>query len=319
ISPFRAQADALESTILKAFSVDELQAMDLRVGTVHAFQGNERDIVIASLGIGEGDSGATWRFVEDPHLFAVLATRARTKMTIVLSAEPPTNGLVAGYLAEADAPPGRPAPVPLHDAWSTSIADGLSTADTPAIAGYPCGRHVVDVCAGDAKRFVGVESRVHPDGVVAHIERHMALVQLGWTLTEAHRLDSSCRDMSRLSGPVSRSSKCPLRGAPGGVGNLLACCGLCFLLRLVPGRARRASCWRRNAGCRIWRRVTCCAVTWPRAPTSASGPRRTWSRASWCPTRSSTSSWDRPSPATSRWKGSCSTASPARWSRPRRP
>jgi len=187
ISPFRAQADALESTILKAFSVDELQAMDLRVGTVHAFQGNERDIVIASLGIGEGDSGATWRFVEDPHLFAVLATRARTKMTIVLSAEPPTNGLVAGYLAEADAPPGRPAPVPLHDAWSTSIADGLSTADTPAIAGYPCGRHVVDVCAGDAKRFVGVESRVHPDGVVAHIERHMALVQLGWTLTEAHR------------------------------------------------------------------------------------------------------------------------------------
>jgi superfamily I DNA and/or RNA helicase len=54
VTPFRAQADALETAALAAFSADELEALDLRVGTVHAFQGNERDVVIVSLGLGAG-------------------------------------------------------------------------------------------------------------------------------------------------------------------------------------------------------------------------------------------------------------------------
>ena len=44
--------------------------MNLRVGAVHAFQVNERDVVIASIGIGTDDGPGTWRFVNDSHLFA---------------------------------------------------------------------------------------------------------------------------------------------------------------------------------------------------------------------------------------------------------
>ena len=74
ITPFRAQADALEEAVLAAFDADELAAIDLRVGTVHAFQGNERDIVVASLGIDGECNASTWRFAEDPHLFTVMVT-----------------------------------------------------------------------------------------------------------------------------------------------------------------------------------------------------------------------------------------------------
>ncbi|MDQ1429363.1 MAG: hypothetical protein QOK39_2839, partial [Acidimicrobiaceae bacterium] len=70
---------AFHSLYLEAFSADDLEALDLRIGTVHAFQGNERDLVFASLGIGPDQSGASWRFVEDPHLFAVLMTPERVK------------------------------------------------------------------------------------------------------------------------------------------------------------------------------------------------------------------------------------------------
>ena len=186
VTPFRAQADALEHAILEEFTVDDLEAMDLRVGTVHSFQGNERDMVLLSFGIGPGDSANSWRFVEDPHLFAVLMTRARNRIVLLLSADPPA-GLVADYLKQADAPPGRPSPAGNPDGWAVSVADALIDAGVPAMASYPTGRHVIDVCAGDAERWLGVECGVHPDGPDSHIDRHLALRIQGWDLAEAHR------------------------------------------------------------------------------------------------------------------------------------
>jgi hypothetical protein len=187
ITPFRAQADAIEEALLEELTLQELEALDLRVGTVHAFQGNERNVVLVSLGVGEDGAANSWRFVEDPHLFAVLATRAREKLVMILSAEPPARGLVADYLAQADAPPGRPVAVGASDAWTAEIAQALDAAEVPTISGYPVGRHVVDVCAGDAAHFIGVETLVHPDGPEAHIERHLSLVRAGWDIVEAHR------------------------------------------------------------------------------------------------------------------------------------
>jgi len=186
ISPFRAQADALEEAVLGAFSLQDLDALDLRVGTVHAFQGNERDVVVVSLGIGEDDGAGSWRFAEDPHLFAVLATRARHRVVLLLSAPPPAEGLLADYLDQADAPPGRPTPAGACGRWAASVGDWLASAGVPALPGYPTGRHHVDVCAGDGERFLGLECAVHPDGPAAHVERHLALRRAGWDLADAY-------------------------------------------------------------------------------------------------------------------------------------
>lgn len=187
VTPFRAQSDALEEAALQAFSADDLEALDLRVGTVHAFQGNERDVIIASLGLGPEEGAASWRFVEDPHLFAVFMTRARRNMTILFSADPPDGGLVASYLAQADSPPGCPKPAGPVGSWAMSIAEDLDSASVPIVTAYPTGRHVVDVAIADESRSVGIECGVHSDGPEAHIDRHLALARRGWVLLEAYQ------------------------------------------------------------------------------------------------------------------------------------
>jgi len=189
VTPFRAQADALEAAALAAFDIDDVEALDLRIGTAHAFQGNERDVVIASLGLGPGDGGASWRFVEDPHLFAVFMTRARRRLLIVYSADPPDGGLVHAYLAQANSPPGAPKPAREVSAWAASIGQDLSAAGLTVTCAYPSGRHVVDVCvkANDGARGIAIECDIHTDGPEAHIERHLDLARRGWEVIEAHR------------------------------------------------------------------------------------------------------------------------------------
>ena len=162
-----------------------MEALDLRVGTVHAFQGNERDVVIASLGIGGQETGGTWRFVQDPHLFTVLATRARRHLTVLVSADPPGTGLVADFLAQQDAPPGPPDSIGQPTEWARSIAGELRAAGLAVRLGYPTGRHVLDIVVDDPRRAIAIECSVHPGGAAAHIRRHLALLRAGWTVLEA--------------------------------------------------------------------------------------------------------------------------------------
>jgi hypothetical protein len=187
VTPFRAQADALEEAALHSFNVDELEALDLRIGTVHAFQGIERDVVIASFGLGPDNSRASWRFVEDPHLLAVLVTRARDRLILLLSADPPEAGLVRAYLDQADRPPLPPRSAGPVSAWASSIAEELKVAGIPVITAYPSGRHEVDVCLHIPDRSLGIECGVHPDGPAAHMQRHLDLERRGWKLIEAYR------------------------------------------------------------------------------------------------------------------------------------
>jgi hypothetical protein len=183
VTPFRAQADALEAAVLAAFGADELHALNLRVGTVHAFQGNERDDVIVSVGVGPDENATTWRFVDDPHLFAVLTTRARTATTLLRSADPPPRGLLAGYLAQADEPPGRP-PNGGVAPWAAALADDLRAAGVDLVTAYPAGRHVVDVAVYGTTP-VAVVAGVHPEGADAHVDRAVALLRNGWRVVEA--------------------------------------------------------------------------------------------------------------------------------------
>lgn len=162
VTPFRAQADALEEAVLASFDVDEIEALDLRIGTVHSFQGIERDVVIASLGLGPDDGAASWRFVEDPHLLAVFMTRARERLILLLSADPPEGGLVRAYVDQADRPPRAPEPAGLVGPWARAIAGELELAGIPVITAYPSGRHAVDICVHIPDRILGIECGVHP-------------------------------------------------------------------------------------------------------------------------------------------------------------
>lgn len=180
VSPFRAQADALEAALLAAFDVDEIERLGLRSGTVHAFQGSEADVVVASLGLVDDDPPGRHRFVAEPNLFNVLVTRARARLTVVTSLRAP-NGLVGDYLAYADRPPAGPEPDPATG-WTAALARELRRLGVPVRPGYPVGRWRVDLCVGPSATAVGLICAVHPDGVAAHVERQRTLARAGWRL-----------------------------------------------------------------------------------------------------------------------------------------
>ncbi|MEV4711529.1 AAA domain-containing protein [Micromonospora sp. NPDC049374] len=189
ISPFRAQADAVEAALLSAYDVDEIERLGLRTGTVHAFQGSEADVVIATLGLVDDDPPARHRFVAEPNLFNVLVTRARKQLTVVTSLQSP-EGIVGDYLRYAGQPLAGTHAVPLDttgtgsaqpDPWPRALAVELTRVGLAVRPDYPVGRWRVDLCVGDDGP-VGLLCGVHPDGVAAHVERQRTLTRAGWRL-----------------------------------------------------------------------------------------------------------------------------------------
>jgi hypothetical protein len=186
VTPFRAQADALEAAILAAFTADELISMNVRVGTAHSFQGNERDQVLCSLALVDGDAGG-WAFVKDPHLLAVMLTRARHRMTVISACHPAEDSLLGEYFAKADSPPPTTPRPGQPTAWATQIVGELRRAGVALTERYPVGRHTVDAATAVQHRPVALVCGLHDDGVEAHIDRHLALLRGGWTVLDALR------------------------------------------------------------------------------------------------------------------------------------
>ena len=186
MSPFRDQADALEEMLLSEFTHEQRRDHRMRVGTVHAFQGNERDAVIISLALGSDDIGRSLRFVEDEHLFNVMVTRAKHCNELVTSIplEELPKGLLADYLRWSEAPLDHSKTGVTPYGWVKSVADGLATYGVPIVAEYPVAGWTIDLVVGDGNRAVGVEARVHPEGPAKHIERHQALRRAGWHIVD---------------------------------------------------------------------------------------------------------------------------------------
>ncbi|WP_191297312.1 AAA domain-containing protein [Lentzea cavernae] len=182
VTPFRAQADAVEEALLSELTLTEITTGGVRVGTVHGVQGGEFDEVVISLAADARPGG--WRFVNDRNLLAVLTTRARRQVHVITSApEPP--GLIGEYLRHADVAPTETAGADPGDAWTANLAQELRTAGLTVRTGYPVGRWRIDLVVGEKEDAVAVETRPHPSGVRAHLDRWRALTHAGWRVHDA--------------------------------------------------------------------------------------------------------------------------------------
>ncbi|GAA4917443.1 AAA domain-containing protein [Stackebrandtia albiflava] len=182
ITPFRAQADAVERHLLARYP-ETISRRLLRIGTVHAFQGSEADTVVVSLGVTDGCSAGRKRFAASPNLFNVMVTRARRRLHVVTSLTAP-DGLIGDFLAHAE----RPLPPPEATEpgeWVRELAVELRRAGVAVTEGYPVGHWTVDLCAGRGEDAVGLICAVHPDGVDAHLARQRSLHRAGWRLGDA--------------------------------------------------------------------------------------------------------------------------------------
>ncbi|MEZ5342208.1 MAG: ATP-binding protein [Acidimicrobiales bacterium] len=179
ITPFRDQADAMTERILRTYRADEIEDYGIAVGTVHAFQGAEHQVVIAMLTLGPEEAANSWRFVNDANLFNVMVTRARRRM-IVLTSDPAPPGLAGEYLIHAD-PLSRPQEtVDHHRLWPSRVASALADTNLDFWPNYYVGKHRVDFALIRNGRPTALTVEAHPHGPAAHAERELALRRLGW-------------------------------------------------------------------------------------------------------------------------------------------
>lgn len=98
VTPFKAQADTIHGSL----DVDQR----LRVGTVHTFQGGERDVMVFSLVAGQGMHERSIAWVDRQlNMWNVAITRARSHLIVVGDVElwRRRGGVGAALLAAADA------------------------------------------------------------------------------------------------------------------------------------------------------------------------------------------------------------------------
>ena len=184
VSPFRAQADVLEAAVLERFKLADIDRLGLRVGTVHGFQGDERDLMIASWAVGPDEPEKAWQFVNQPNLFNVMVTRAREHMAVVTSVEKPP-GLAGQYVQWAEPLVDIVTDSDVADRWVQQVAAAFADAGVRVRTGYRVGHHVVDVVAGVGEHAVAIDCVLHPDGAQAHLDRGLQLRRMGWKTAEA--------------------------------------------------------------------------------------------------------------------------------------
>lgn len=104
ITPFATQANLIERLIRKSIPDLMQKEKKLTVGTVHALQGAEREIVLFSPTYGERYSGGMF-FDRSPNMLNVAVSRAKDSFLIIGSRsifdqnnESKPSGLLAKYL-----------------------------------------------------------------------------------------------------------------------------------------------------------------------------------------------------------------------------
>ena len=164
------RAAAIEGALLEALDLDAIERARLCVGPADG-PAWTRDVVVADL-TGAGDDVDVRRLVR-----GVLA-RARRRLIIVHDG----GSVAAAVLSAARA---EPAVAPLDaDPWTDAVVAVLDEAGFAPVRGRRAGRHVVDAAADGSAGPTAVITRLHPDGVDAHIDRHLELARAGWRVIE---------------------------------------------------------------------------------------------------------------------------------------
>ncbi len=88
LSPFREQVDYLQKQIQKTYHLDIIDRHRLLIGTAHSFQGEERDVMFISLALSASDHPTAFRYLNQPDVFNVSITRARSQQHVFTSLDP---------------------------------------------------------------------------------------------------------------------------------------------------------------------------------------------------------------------------------------
>ncbi len=166
LSPFRAQVDHLRRTVEKRCALDEILKHQIQVGTAHSFQGEERDVMLLSFALDDQSHSAAYRFIDQPDVFNVSVTRARSHQIVFTSFEMEVlnpGSLLYRYLEMAVQRCSlHPDVDPLKDQFLTQVAEQLKRHGFTVWPDYIVAGVDVDLVVERCGRTLGIDLIGHP-------------------------------------------------------------------------------------------------------------------------------------------------------------
>lgn len=129
LSPFRDQVNHLYEVLNQGLAGELIAGHNLRIGTAHSFQGEERDIMFLSFAIDNEAHPTAIRHLNRADVFNVSITRARVLQHVVYSRKDhlfAESSLMRKYLLHVSRKPAQnETPDSLHDAFSRDVFETL--------------------------------------------------------------------------------------------------------------------------------------------------------------------------------------------------
>ena len=194
VTPFKRQRDRLMDEINRALDPSFLESARLVVGTAHALQGDERDVVLMSLCAGpELKPGAAGFISKNRNLFNVAITRAKAMLhifgNIEWARERGPDFIARLARKEARTAPEEAVAKRYESVWERRFDEALERAGVRTISQYPVAGRRLDlaVLQGDLRLDIEVDGeRYHrlPSGhrLDDDIWRDHQLRSIGWTV-----------------------------------------------------------------------------------------------------------------------------------------
>ena len=192
VTPFRLQADRIRDRLHSSLDDDFIASSELEVGTAHAFQGGERDLVVFSLCSGPEMGTGKVRFVTDRNLFNVAVSRAQAVLHVfgnaawaAESGPPFIRDLVR--LGQHEPAPSADETPPYESIWEERFDRALRRGGIATVPQYSVAGRRLDlaVLCGDLRLDIEIDGETYhrgPDGrrVDDDLWRDHQLRALGW-------------------------------------------------------------------------------------------------------------------------------------------
>ena len=208
VSPFREHADEIQRRVIESFSSDVILRHEMTVGTAHALQGDEKDVVIMTTSIDKDAHRGSLQFLETPNLFNVAVTRAKQFFVIVTSvrAEDLPKGLLKDFLVYAQNP-GQNVheKVRKRTPFERQLGEELKSAGIDVWADFDATGTRVPIIAGREGARLAVMCDAHNTNAAnpwLYLEEQLRLARAGWEITRIPHRTYVC-DAKAVSSHVS--------------------------------------------------------------------------------------------------------------------
>jgi hypothetical protein len=186
LSPFRDQVEHLVKTLTERLPLEAIEKHDLLVATPYGFQGEERDFMFLSLAVDPKSHPQAFRHLNQPDVFNVAITRARSHQVVFASVDPPdlpAGSLAARYLSELSTPAEaalESSDIP-KDGFLDRVAFRLSSSGFRVYRAFLVAGTIVDLVVEREGKVFGIDliGQSGPLGTALDLERYRMLRRAG--------------------------------------------------------------------------------------------------------------------------------------------